>query len=147
MRGIPHPPPIGCVSMSSPFQSWVTRTVGALSRRRSAERTRALRGETRFPAEDERDEELRRLSTAILKILELNHDASSALSAALIDAEFLTKLKAESPPDQVREVASEVAVSLLRLKDLINETRRIGQSFGEPEAALGASTDEPPDGH
>jgi len=145
MRGIPHPPPIGSESMSSPFQSWITRTVGALSRRRSAQQTRTQPAEARFPAGDDRDEELRRLSGAILKMLELNHDASSALSAALIDAEFLTKLKADSPPDQVREVASEVAASLFRLKDLIGETRRIGQSFGEPETSAAAA--EPPDGN
>ena len=132
--------------MSSPFQSWITRTVGTLSRRQSSERTRAPRGEARFPAADERDEELRRLSSAILKMLELNHDASSALSAALIDAEFLTELKEASPPDQVREVASDVAVSLFRLKDLIDETRRIGQSFGEPEAAPSGAGDQPTDG-
>ncbi len=134
--------------MSPPFQRWITSTVGALSRRRPAERTRP-RGPPReggSAAADERDQELRRLSAAILRILELNHDASSALSAALIDAELLTKLKGESSGDQVREVAAELAVSLLRLKDLIDATRRVGQSLGESEtAAIGAADESPAD--
>ncbi len=134
--------------MSPPFQRWITSTVGALSRRRPAERTRPRgpRSEGGSAAADERDEELRRLSAAILRILELNHDASSALSAALIDAELLTKLKGESSGDQVREVAAELAVSLLRLKDLIDATRRVGQSLGESEtAAIGAADESPAD--
>ncbi len=131
--------------MSPSFQRLISSTVGALSRRRPAERARPP-GEARSPEADERDEKLRRLSAAILRILELNHDASSALSAGLIDAELLMKLTGESSGDQVREVASELVVSLFRLKDLIDETRRVGQPLGESvTAATGAAHESPPD--
>ena len=80
-------------------------------------------------------------------MLELNHDASSALSAALIDAEYLTTLKGEGQEDQLREVTSELAVSLSRLKQLIDEIRGVGQSLAEPErVAIGGADDPPADG-
>ncbi len=131
--------------MSPVFQRWITTTVGALTRRRPEERrlSSATPGETGSPAADERDQELRRLSAAVLRILELNHDASSALSAALINAEHLMKLKEDPSGDQIREVASELAVSLFRLRDLLSETREVGQSLGSseigPRGAVGPS--------
>ena len=121
--------------MSPPFQRWITSTVGALTRQRPEQRSlpSAALGEAGSPAADERDHELRRLSAALLRILELNHDATSALSAALIDSAHLMELKEDPSVDQIREVASEIAVSLFRLRDLLGETREVGQSLGSSE--------------
>lgn len=75
------------------------------------------------------------LADAMDQILEQNHDASSALSTALLDAEFLVKLSNGSSDAQVREVASELIGSLQRLKAHVDETRRLGQSCRGAAAA------------
>ncbi len=94
---------------------------------------RALRGR---PTEPDRERD--QLADALFQIMEHNHVASSALSAALIDAEYLVRLSHGSADSQVREVAAELVGSLHRLKGLVAETRRVGQSCGElPQSSKG----------
>ena len=87
---------------------------------------RALRGRATEP-----DRERDPLADALFQIMEHNHVASSELSTALLDAEYLVKLSHSSADAQIREVAAELLGSLHRLKSLVIETRRIGQSCGE----------------
>lgn len=77
------------------------------------------------------------MADAMTRMLEKNHDASTALSTALLDAEFLVKLSRGSSDAQVGEVASELIGSLRRLKVHVDETRRLGQSCrGAPPPPL-----------
>ncbi len=71
------------------------------------------------------------LADALFPIMEHNHVASSELSTALIDAEYLERLSHGSADPQAREVVAELVGSLHRLKSLVVETRRVGQSCGE----------------
>ena len=87
---------------------------------------RALRGR---PTEPDRERD--QLADALFQIMEHNHVASSELSTALLDAEYLVKLNHSSADDQIREVGAELVGSLHRLKSLVIETRRIGQSCGK----------------
>jgi len=68
-----------------------------------------------------------RLAAALREILERNHDAASALSTALLDAQFLARGACASE-DERRDVTSELAASLLRLRDLLDETTRLARS-------------------
>ena len=87
---------------------------------------RALRRRSAAP-----DPKREQLADALFQIMEHNHVASSELSTALLDAEYLVKLSHSSADAQIREVAAELVGSLHRLKSLVIETRRIGQSCGK----------------
>lgn len=69
------------------------------------------------------------IACPMLGVARENHAASSALSAALIDAEFLAKLS-RTASDQVREVATELLVSLGRVREHMDATARLVSSCG-----------------
>jgi signal transduction histidine kinase len=80
---------------------------------------------------DERSAELRRVSQALLDVLESSHDASSALSTSLLTADLVAEATARgAKPEEVAESARVVSESLARLERAVEETRRLGERAG-----------------
>jgi hypothetical protein len=71
-----------------------------------------------------------RLSDALDGVLRKTHDASNALSTALINAEMLRKgfdatRRGERPRDDLPELTAELESGLARLRELVEETKAI----------------------
>jgi len=72
----------------------------------------------------------------MVHVLQTTHDASNALSTALINAELLRKStearnRGEHMPIDERETAEELTRQLVRLRSLVEETREVGHAGGD----------------
>ena len=86
---------------------------------------------------EERSGEAQRLSSTLLEILQWNHDASSALSTAALDAEYLADLIRRGSPDDLKKVHSAA-------RSLRDALRRIAydpadHARGQSDPSLGAA--------
>src|SRR5262245_711141 len=111
--------------------------LGSLADRNLRERARhdALRSAVQAQVLEERSSRVQRLSSALLEILERNHDASSALSTSLINADVLVQLCKGGTPnaadgDELLEIATGLRDAMRRLQRIVEETRRLGQESG-----------------
>jgi signal transduction histidine kinase len=117
--------------------------LGSQTVRDDRERVReaALRSAIQAQILESRSGDVRRLSAALLGILQRNHDAGNALSTSLLSADFLVSLTKSEPHDErerdeAHEVALQLRAALARLKRLVDDTRRLGTSempVGESE--------------
>jgi signal transduction histidine kinase len=85
---------------------------------------------------DETHRDVSRLSGAMLQVLQTTHDASNALSTALINAEVLRKAsEARARGEGVRvdeqETAEDLSRQLVRLRGLVEEARQVGHAGGK----------------
>jgi signal transduction histidine kinase len=116
--------------------------LGSQTLRDDRERVRdaALRSAIQAQILESRSGDVRRLSAALLGILQRNHDAGNALSTSLLSADFLVSLTKSEPVDErerdeAHDVALQLRGALARLKGLVDDTRRLGTN----EAPVGES--------
>ena len=83
--------------------------------------SRPGRADELAPLLEECRRERERLAAALREIAERSHDAKSALSAALIDAELLAR-SGRASEEVLRELAPALEKSLLRLRGILEET-------------------------
>lgn len=109
--------------------------LGSQTLRDDRERVRdaALRNAIQAQILESRSGDVRRLSAALLGILQRNHDAGNALSTSLLSADFLVALTKSDPldereRDEAHEVALQLRAALTRLKSLVDDTRRFGRT-------------------
>ena len=137
---------LGVFAVTGPAAVTGALLLGLLTLRDDRERVRdlALRSAIQAQILETRSSELRRLSAALLEILERNHDASNALSTSLLSAEFLVAITKSEPADErerdeAHDVALQLQSALSRLKRLVDDTRRVGNSevaAGDQESAV-----------
>jgi signal transduction histidine kinase len=89
---------------------------------------------------DERGRDVSRLNDAILRILQNNHDASNALSTALLNAQMLVQnlddLGDDDGAERFKDLSGDLLDSLLRLRSLVDETRAVGFESHENGGAI-----------
>jgi signal transduction histidine kinase len=114
--------------------SWL---VGTMTYRmdRARIRSESLKAAVQAQILDEASRNVSRLSGAMLHVLETTHDASNALSTALINAELLRKsTEARSRGERLQidewNTAEELTRQLVRLRSLVEETREVGHAGG-----------------
>jgi two-component system C4-dicarboxylate transport sensor histidine kinase DctB len=134
---------LGVFALAGPAAITGSLLLGLLTARDDRERVReaSLRSAIQAQILETRSGELRRLSAALLGILERNHDASNALSTSLLSANFLVDVTKTEPldereRDEAHEVAVQLRAALARLKGLVDDTRRLGKSEIAPTEEL-----------
>lgn len=136
---------LGVLAFTGPAAIGGSVLLGSQTLRDDRERVReaALRSAIQAQILESRAGDVRRLSAALLGILQRNHDAGNALSTSLLSADFLVALTKSDPidegeRDEAHDVALQLRAALARLKDLVDDTRRLGKNeapVGESEMA------------
>ena len=106
----------------------------ARSRRLLEEHRRAIEAS----ALEERSDEARRLSSTLLEILQWSHDASSALSAALLDSEYLADLIRRGDSNDPKAILSAARSLRDALRRMAYDPADAARAAGDPalDAAL-----------
>ena len=129
----PHNDALGAFAFAGPVAVAGSLLAGMLAVADDQEREHgvALRAAIHAQMLETRANELQRISSALLGVLQRNHDAGNALTTSLLAADFLlnaTKNEArdERDRDESHDVAIGLRAALVRLKGLVDDTRRLG---------------------